>query len=90
MKYWFFLINALPWLAIGLFVATTCVMMKAKSEGKELGRLFKALCWVSPVLFLLTAIIAMHSGNRSIGTTWLVLGIANTALIFANSQKESK
>lgn len=85
-----FLMSALPWIAIGLFVACSCVTVKAKAEGKELGRFFQVICWSPAVCFLLLAITEMYSGNTSSGTTWLVLGVFNAVINFANTQKEAK
>lgn len=83
-----FLISALPWVAIGLFVACSCVTVKAKNDGKEMSRFFKGMCWSPAVCFLFVAIMEMLDGNRSSGTTWLVLGCFNVMINFANSQKE--
>lgn len=38
-----FLIRALPWIAIGLFVACSCVAATTKSEGKKLSRIFRGV-----------------------------------------------
>ena len=83
-----FLISALPWIAIGLFVACSCVTVKAKTNGKEMSRFFKGMCWSPAVCFLFVAIMEMLDGNRSGGTTWLVLGCFNVMINYANSQKE--
>lgn len=84
-----FTINALPWIAMGLFVACSCVMMKAKKVGKQMSKLFVAMTWLPAVCFLILAILEMYSGSQSRGTTWLVLGVANAVINFANTQKES-
>lgn len=85
-----FIMNALPWVAIGLFVATSIVTVRAKSEGKELSRFFKAISWSPVCCFLFVAIMEMYSGDKSSGTTWLVLGVFNAVINFANIQKEEK
>ena len=85
-----FLISALPWIAIGLFVSTSCVTAKAKSEGKEVGRALKSLCWSPAACFFFVAVMEMYSGNKSGGITWLVLGVFNAVINFANTQKEAK
>lgn len=85
-----FLIGALPWIAIGLFVVCSCVTARAKSEGKELSSFFKGMCWSPAGCFLLVAIMEMLDGNQSSGTTWLVLGVCNAVVNFANTQKEDK
>lgn len=82
-----FLRNALPWIAIGLFVACSCVTVKAKADGKEPGRFFKGMCWSPAFCFLFVAIMEMYSGNPSSGTTWLVLGVFNAVVNFANMKK---
>lgn len=85
-----FLISALPWIAIGLFVACSCVVVKAKKDGKEMSRFFQGMCWSPAVCFLFVAIMEMLDGNKSSGTTWLVLGVINAVLNFANTQQEDK
>lgn len=85
-----FFMSALPWLAIGLLVACSCVTVKAKADGKALGRFFKVICWSPVVCFLFVAIMELYSGNKSSGTTWLVLGVFNAVIHFANTQKEAK
>lgn len=83
-----FFMSALPWLAIGLFVACSCVTVKAKADGKELGRFFKVICWFPVGCFLFIDIMEFYSGSKCSGTTWLVLGVANAALHFATTKKE--
>lgn len=79
--------NALPWIAIGLFVACSCVTVKAKKDGEELSGFVKGLSWSPAFCFFFVAIMEMYSGNRSSGTTWLVLAAFNTVVNFANTQK---
>lgn len=83
-----FMISALPWIAIGLFVACSCVTVRAKKTGNEMSRFFKGICWSPALCFLFVAIMEMCSGNKSIGTTWLVLGVFNAVTNFASTQKE--
>lgn len=83
-----FLINALPWIAIGLFVACSCVQAKAKSQKQEVGRFFTGLSWFPAVCFLFVAVMEMLDGNTSSGTTWLVLGVFNMIVNYANSENE--
>ena len=83
-----FLISALPWIAIGLFVACSCVTVKAKRDGKEISRFFEGISWAPAACFLFVAILEMLDGNRSSGTTWLVLGAFNAVINFSNMQKE--
>ena len=85
-----FLISALPWIAIGMFVACSCVTVQAKKTGNEMSKFFKGICWSPALCFLLVAIMEMHSGNKSSETTWLVLGVFNAVINFANTQKEAK
>lgn len=85
-----FMINALPWIAIGLLVATSCVMVKAKSEKKEVSGILKGLCWFPAVCFLFVAIMEFYGGNQSRGTVWLVLGVFNAVLNFANTYNDDK
>ena len=80
-----FLMSALPWVAIGMFVACSMVTANAKKEGKELRGLFKVLSWSPAAAFLFVAIMEMSSGNTSSGTTWLVLGVFNAVVNFANT-----
>lgn len=81
-----FLRNALPWIAIGLFVACSCVTVKAKKDGDKMSRFFKGLSWSPAFCFLFVAIMEMYSGNSSRGTTWLVLGVCNAVVNFANEK----
>ena len=83
-----FMISALPWIAIGLFVACSCVTVRTKKTGNEMSRFFKGICWSPALCFLFVAIMEMCSGNKSIGTTWLVLGVFNAVTNFASTQKE--
>lgn len=85
-----FLVNALPWIAIGLFVACSTVTVKAKTEEKELSSFFRGLSWSPAVCFLFVAMIEMLSGNQSSGTTWLVLGVFNAVINFANTQNNEE
>lgn len=85
-----FLISALPWIAIGLFVACSCVSEQAKKNGKEMSRFFRGLSWSPAICFLFVAIMEYYSGNTSGGTTWLVLGVFNAVINFANTQKGSE
>ena len=82
--------SALPWVAIGLFTACSCVAVKAKEDGKEISKFFKGLCWSPAVCFLFVAIMEMLDGNQSSGTVWLVLGVSNAVINYANTQKEEK
>lgn len=82
-----FLRNALPWIAIGLFVACSSVAIKAKKDGEEVSGFFKGLSWSPAFCFLFVAIMELYSGNPSSGTTWLVLGAFNAVVNFANSKK---
>lgn len=81
-----FLMSAFPWIAIGLFVACSCVTVQAKKTGKEMSKLFKGLCWTPIICFLFVAVWEMYSGNTSSGATWLVLGVCSAVLNFANIQ----
>ena len=85
-----FMISALPWIAIGLFVACSCVTVRAKKTGKEMSRLFKGICWSPALCFLFVAIMEMLDGNKSSGTTWLVLGVFNAVTNFASTQMEDE
>lgn len=78
--------NALPWIATGLFAACSCVTVKAKKEGEETSRFFKGISWSPAFCFLFVAIMEMYSGNPSGGTTWLVLGVCNAVVNFANEK----
>lgn len=83
-----FLINALPWITIGLFVACSCVMTEAGTEGKGAGRFFKVISRFPAVCFLFTAVMEMCSGNRSGGITWVVLGAVTAVISIAYSHKD--
>lgn len=83
-----FLICALPWIAIGLFVACSCVIVKTKKDGKEISSFFQGIFWTPAACFLFVAIMEMLDGNKSSGTTWLVLGVFNAVLNFANTQND--
>lgn len=85
-----FLVNALPWIAIGLFVACSTVTVKAKKDGKEMSSFFRELSWSPAVCFLFVAVMEILSGNQSSGTTWLVLGVFNAVINFANTQNNEK
>lgn len=69
-----FINSALPWIGIGLCVAFSSVKMKAIKDGKKLGTIFSVLSWCPALIFLYLTIADMCGGNRSSGTTWLVLG----------------
>ena len=85
-KIYEFVISALPWIAIGLFVACSFVTAKAKEERKEVSEVLKCLSWSPAVCFLFLAILEMRSGNRSSGTTWLILGVFNTLINFLDTR----
>lgn len=85
-----FLTSALPWIAIGLFVATSCVMINAKHEGKKVGSIINGLCWSPAGCFLLVAVMEIYNGNTSKGITWLVLASFNAVINFLNIQKENR
>lgn len=86
-----FLESALPWIAIGLFLACSFVTVNAKKTGSETGRFFRAFCWIPAACFLFVAIMELLDGNTSSGTTWLVLGVFNAMVNYANTQnKENK
>ena len=83
-----FIVCALPWITIGLFIAISCVRARAKAEGKDLGRAFSCTAWFPAMVFFILAISEMQDGDTSSGTTWLILGIINIILIFANTEKD--
>ena len=85
-----FSVSALPWIAIGLFIAMSCIQAKAMAEGKELGRAFNCAAWFPAVIFFVLGILDMKDGNKSSGTTWLILGIINIILKFANTEKDDE
>lgn len=85
-----FLISALPWIAIGVFVACSLVIVKTNKDGKEISRFFQVLFWSPAVCFLFAAIMEMLDGNKASGTTWLVLGVFNAITNFSNIQKDIK
>lgn len=85
-----FLRSALPWVAIGVLAATSCVMMKEKAEGKEVSGVLKGLYWSPAVCFLFVAMLELYGGNRSSGAVWLVLGVFNAVVNFANTDKGDK
>lgn len=80
-----FLRNALPWIAIGLFAACSCVTIKAKKDGEEMSRFFKSLSWSPAFCSLFAAIMEFCSGNTYSGTTWLVLCAFNAVVNFSNT-----
>ena len=83
-----FLISALPWIAIGLFVACSCITVKTKKDGKAINRFFQGISWTPAACFLFVAIMEMLDGNKTSGTTWLVLGVFNAVLNFASVYKD--
>lgn len=85
-----FLINALPWIAIGIFVACSCVTGKAQEKGKEVGKHIKWLLWSPSACFFFVAALEIYSGNTTSGTTWIVLGVANAVISFANTYYREK
>lgn len=56
-----FLSHALPWIAIGLFVAISCVREKMKKEGTKQGKLFGAICWTPALCFLFAVGFLVYS-----------------------------
>ena len=85
-----FLRAALPWIAIGLFVAFSIGREEFRKKGAVPGKLFSAMCWSPIFCFLLVAILEFSSGNKGSATTWLVLGIVNAGMNFANRRKAEK
>lgn len=83
-----FLINALPWIAIGLFVACSCATVQAKKTGNEMSRFFRGMCWSPAACFLFLAIVELYSGDKSSGITWLVLGVFNAIINYVNMQED--
>lgn len=83
-----FLTAALPYIAIGFWVAFAIVKKNAEEKGQEMkmqwGNYFPsaAMAFVS--------ILEFADGDSSNGTTWLVLAIVFLALNFAQSRKEQK
>ena len=84
--------SALPWIGIGLGVAFFSVKMKAIKDEKKLGIIFNDLSWCPALIFLYLTIADMCGGNRSSGTTWLVLGAFYTIINFRfiKNEKEKK
>ena len=87
-----FISSALPWIGIGLCVAFSIVKMKAIKDGKKLGIIFNVLSWCPALIFLYLTIADMCGGNRSSGTTWLVLSAFYTIINFGflKNEKERK
>ena len=85
-----FSVSALPWIAIGLFILMSCIQAKAMADGKELGRAFSCVAWFPAMVFFILAISEMQDGDKSSGTTWLILGIINIILKFANTEKDDE
>ena len=83
-----FSVSALPWIAIGLFILMSCIQAKAMADGKELGRAFSCVAWFPAMVFFILAISEMQDGDKSSGTTWLILGIINIILKYANTEKD--
>lgn len=79
-----FVTNALPWIAIGLFVAVSSVRAHLKAEGKELSGLLKALTWSPFICFVFVAILEFSAGKKSSAITWLILGVFNAVTNYAN------
>ena len=84
--------SALPWIGIGLCVAFSGVKMKAIKDGKKLGIIFNVLSWCPALIFLHLTIANICDGNRSSGTTWLVLSAFYTIINFGflKNEKEKK
>lgn len=87
-----FINSALPWIGIGLCAAFSSVKMKAIKDVKKLGIIFIGLSWCPALIFLYLAIADMCGGNRSSGTTWLVLSAFYTIINFGflKNEKERK
>ena len=77
-----FINSALPWIGIGLCAAFSRVKMKAIKDGKKLGIIFNGLSGCPALIFLYLTIADMFGGNRSSGTTWLVLSAFYTIINF--------
>lgn len=82
--------SALPWIGIGLGVAFSSVKMKAIKDGKKLGIIFNDLSWCPALIFLYLSIADMCGGNRSSGTTWLVVSAFYTIINFGFLKNEKE
>ena len=83
-----FLVAALPYIAIGFWVAFTIVQKNAKDAGQEMkmqwGNYFPSAAMV------FVSVLEFADGDTSNGTTWLVLAIAFLALNLASGRKTQK
>lgn len=62
--------------------------IKARKEGKRLGKIFNCASYFPTVIFLCLAVLDMPSENKSRGTTWLIIGMLNviTSLRFSKEK----
>lgn len=85
-----FLVNALPWIGIGLFIAFFFVRENARENGKTMSRLFDAITWSPAACFVFVGLMEFHSGNKNSGVTWLILAVFHLVLNYANMANRQK
>ena len=83
-----FLVAALPYIAIGFWVAFTIVQKNAKDAGQEMkmqwGNYFPSAAMV------FVSVLEFADGDTSNGITWLILATVFLALNLASGRKTQK
>jgi len=87
---------ALPWIAMGLFVAILAVKNHVErsedtADNAAAGKRFQLLTPMPAVGLFLVALLNYADGQTSNGNTWLILGIVMIALgVLQNKKEEEK
>ena len=84
-----FIKAALPWIAIGLFLAVSVTASQKNKDGSdtEAAKTLNKIQWVPAVAFLFVAALEFSDGDTNRATTSLVLAIVMSAMAFANYRK---
>ena len=83
-----FLLAALPYIAIGFWVAFTVVKKNAKDSGQEMKMKWGNYFPSATMLFV--SVMEFADRDTANGSTWLVLAIVFLALNLGQSKKEEK
>ena len=81
-----FLTAALPYIAIGFWVAYTITKSKAKESGQEMK--MKWGNFFPPAAMLFVSIMEFVDGDSSNGTTWLILAVVFFGFNMMQDKKE--